>query len=723
MEQDYNLKKWSKGCPNTGVNCRRSSCGIEYVFIPAALGDDQEGSPVAPKNGSYNNAIVYYEATGNVYLYSSDGVPTRVEKNLDSIIAELQRELNNVEEALSEETSAREAADAAIEQEIEDLRNEPDVVDIVGTYADLLAYDTSNLGDKDIIRVLVDETHDDESTYYRWNKTPQTWTYIGAIDGYYTKDQTDTLLEGKQDVLTAGTNVQISSQNVISATDTTYDVFTGATAQSGGTYGLVPGPRQGDQGKVLGGNGEWVEQQDTTYTAGTGLNLNGTEFSVDLTTIAEKSDIPTTAAEVHALPDSTKYGATLTLTIDSSTYVATAQLKDQDGNTLGTAQTIDLPLESVVVSGSYDSQTKEVVLTLQSGSTIRFSVADLVSGLQETLIAGTNIQIASDGKTISATDTTYSDFTGTDGQTAGAAGLVPAPAIADAEKFLKADGTWDAINASSITPLTTADFNANYNNWNDTDPANFNCIALWKLEDGIYEPQTESSTQDYRIYSATDRYSSTTSISSTRQELFIVLRMIPSLYPNTIINIDHNGNISYRTITVASSGATATTYRVSSATPRSEIYYTDSTGVPTTSRIEISGTTTGSLAVSIGNSSRASGYSAALGYYARATGSSSTAVGSDATASGDGSTAVGRNTTASADNSVALGSYATPSRGGEVNVGTGTQTYGYNNTSYRLIGGVHDPQSAHDAATKGYVDGLVGNIAAALNAINNGGGN
>lgn len=124
MEQDYNLKKWSKGCPNTGISCRRSSCGIEYVFIPAALGDDQKGSPVAPKNGSYNNAIVYYEATGNVYLYSSDGVPTRVEENLDSIIAELQKELDNVEEALSEETTAREAADAALGSRIDTVADD-----------------------------------------------------------------------------------------------------------------------------------------------------------------------------------------------------------------------------------------------------------------------------------------------------------------------------------------------------------------------------------------------------------------------------------------------------------------------------------------------------------------------------------------------------------------------------------------------------------------------
>jgi len=89
-----------------------------------------------------------------------------------------------------------------------------------------------------------------------------------------------------------------------------------------------------------------------------------------------------TPAGIWALPDSTKYWATFELSINSSTYVVTATLKDQDWNTLGTAQTIDLPLESVVVSGSYDSATKKVILTLQSWSTIEFSVADLVSWLQ-----------------------------------------------------------------------------------------------------------------------------------------------------------------------------------------------------------------------------------------------------------------------------------------------------------------------------------------------------
>lgn len=34
--------------------------------------------------------------------------------------------------------------------------------------------------------------------------------------------------------------------------------------------------------------------------------------------------------------------------------------------------------------------------------------------------------------------------------------------------------------------LTADDYNANSSNWSDTDPTNFNCVALWKLEPGMY---------------------------------------------------------------------------------------------------------------------------------------------------------------------------------------------------------------------------------------------
>ena len=56
---------------------------------------------------------------------------------------------------------------------------------------------------------------------------------------------------------TAGANVQISAQNVISATDTTYTHFVGATASTDGTQGLVPAPVAGDQTKFLSADGTW----------------------------------------------------------------------------------------------------------------------------------------------------------------------------------------------------------------------------------------------------------------------------------------------------------------------------------------------------------------------------------------------------------------------------------------------------------------------------------
>lgn len=223
------------------------------------------------------------------------------------------------------------------------------------------------------------------------------------------------------------------------------------------------------------------------------IQKNGTAIDTFTANAATDKEInitvPTTAADVNALPDSTKYGAAIQMSLNTTTYVLTTTLKDQDGNALGTAQTIDLPLESVVVSGSYDSATKEVVLTLEGGSTIRFSVADLVSGLQseitstnklnadlvddstssnkfvtaankttwngkqDALTPGSNIQI--NGTTISATDTKYDVFDGADGTDAGTDGLVPAPAATDNAKYLKGDGTWDDPTFT-LTPATTS---------------------------------------------------------------------------------------------------------------------------------------------------------------------------------------------------------------------------------------------------------------------------
>jgi hypothetical protein len=79
---------------------------------------------------------------------------------------------------------------------------------------------------------------------------------------------------------------------------------------------------------------------------------------------------------------------------------------------------------------------------------------DALDAKQGTLTAGSNISISNG--TISATDTTYSAFTGATSQAAGAAGLVPAPTTTDVDKYLKGDGTWGAVSGGGIQNTATS---------------------------------------------------------------------------------------------------------------------------------------------------------------------------------------------------------------------------------------------------------------------------
>lgn len=170
---------------------------LRKVVIPASMGTEEQ---VPPAIGKYHNVILYYEANKHTYLYSSDGIPTSLESNVPQ---EVLDKIAQLEDGLEQETTMREGMDEelqssidAVAQDLEDFKNSPDVVDIVPTYAALQAYDTSKLGDNDIIRVLADETHDSASAYYRWDKTNSQWVFIGIIGPYYTKSEIDSTVQG-----------------------------------------------------------------------------------------------------------------------------------------------------------------------------------------------------------------------------------------------------------------------------------------------------------------------------------------------------------------------------------------------------------------------------------------------------------------------------------------------------------------------------------------------
>lgn len=72
-------------------------------------------------------------------------------------------------------------------------------------------------------------------------------------------------------------------------------------------------------------------------------------------------------------------GLHLDMSINPETYVITLDLKDNNNTQLGTTQTIDLPLESVVVNGRYDSLTKTIILTLDNGTEVTIPIGDVIS--------------------------------------------------------------------------------------------------------------------------------------------------------------------------------------------------------------------------------------------------------------------------------------------------------------------------------------------------------
>ena len=208
------------------------------TVIPSAIGDRETYPPLA---GLYRNTLVEYESDGAVFLYSSDGIPTEITDRgeidrLRALVSETIIRVDGVVSDLDTERNERKEEDLALEEKIEAIEAASDVVDIVSTHAELEAYDTSKLGDNDIIKVLKDETQSDATTYYRWNKTTSQFGFVGEEGPYYTQTQVNELLDEKQDTLTPGDNIEIED-GVISAVVPTVNDGTLTFTRDGETLG------------------------------------------------------------------------------------------------------------------------------------------------------------------------------------------------------------------------------------------------------------------------------------------------------------------------------------------------------------------------------------------------------------------------------------------------------------------------------------------------------
>ena len=144
---------------------------------------------------------------------------------------------------------------------------------------------------------------------------------------------------------------------------------------------------------------------------------------------------------------------------------------------------------------------------------------------------------------------------------------------------------------------------------------------------------------------------------------------------------------------------------------------TDVMSQKATTDMVMSGTSVGILA-----DDRSGAYAVAIGKNSVAYQGGTIAIGgggstlSSARTSAINAIAIGSNSNATAQNSISLGEGAKATRKGELNISTegGTATDGFNNTKYRVIGGVHDGQDAHDAVTVEQVNSVIDAINTAL---------
>ena len=737
----------------------------------------------ADKNTTINIAVptTTSELTNDANFQNANDLSSAISTHNQSTSAH-----QDIRQAITDEATARFNADNSLQGQIDAITSASDVVDIVGTYAELQAYDTQHLKDNDVIKVLQDSTHNDAMTYWRWSTHTQTWTYIGAEGPYYTKSETNTLLDEKldSDEVPDGFFDGPATVNPNPATSVTIEnsirlksiELLGDTTQTGTPTPTSPQNVQtvtGEQNVLVHGknifdknNAQFLdgyfENNGTIITTSPGRNaviylpcegsktyaIKGqTITNLSSRSFATTSQLPANNVPVNgfvsglddvtiATPSGAKY---LCIRYQSATGTTASSIYQQiidslmieEGSTSsdyepyqGATYTVDLGsielckignyqdyiyksgddwyvhkmIKKMIFDGSSDenwdnlSNTKlfrirvtdligqddgavvgpilsnyyipaayndlsssqsimnygvalraaasngvgiknvdvanvaEFKTWLSNNNTIvyaplatptdtKITDASLVSQLGElfnatiyqpttTISSSGNLPAILDVEAFTdnlnslleiaaeptPTPTTYTDFTGTDGVSAGTAGLVPAPATTDVDKFLKSDGTWDTAGGGSSVNVvqTTGTSQANVMSQNATTSMVF-----------------------------------------------------------------HDPNI------------------------RREIQI-------------------GSGADSRGTNSVAIGYNAALG-------------------SRTGSIVIGANAGASAVYATAIGYQAQATRKGEFNIGSGDYTaYGFNNTKYRVLGGVHDGQDAHDAATVGQVNATIDAINTAL---------
>ena len=306
-----------------------------------------------------------------------------------------------------------------LQSQIDTIEARADVIDVVECYdrgstqkSDIAHYNISagKVSENDIIKVLIDETHDNAVSYYRYVSTSTSvnhFDYVGSVAAYYTKAETDAIVAALDysQVGENGNYIKYVSEadGVISATLQAFDT----TVNSSSTNNNAPTSKAVDSAITTAIND--LDVSNITSTLGKGKTLTAlSETDGKISATAE--DISITSSQISDKADS--YSSTGTAVVTGKSIKAAIdtlsaseigadgsylkKIKEENGVISATTQAFDTDITS--------SSTDANVPTTKA-------VYDKLQAKQNNLTASTGIDITNDA--IKATGVEYKNNTTT----------------------------------------------------------------------------------------------------------------------------------------------------------------------------------------------------------------------------------------------------------------------------------------------------------------------
>lgn len=167
----------------------------EYIKVAGLICFDVEGELVKEDHGvslaQYNYLVkAWYETKECLPLDGSKAMQGNLDMGSHNVLLN-GKTLKDNNGALNYNGSdlAKQSDTSSLQSQIDTINATQNVIDIVGTKAELNAYETKDLHANDKIEVLADESQNNANTIYEWNGNA--WSLVGSKAPYYSKAESD----------------------------------------------------------------------------------------------------------------------------------------------------------------------------------------------------------------------------------------------------------------------------------------------------------------------------------------------------------------------------------------------------------------------------------------------------------------------------------------------------------------------------------------------------